>query len=66
MSRGCSGRVVGVQAEAAILQFDDQFDGAIVLARGEIHQGVFVAAQFGIHFVDGLNGRQWTHAFMLA
>ncbi len=38
--------VVGVQAQAAILQLDHQLDGAVVLARGEIEQGMIVAAQF--------------------
>ena len=38
-------RVVGVQAEAGILQLDDQLDGAVVLARGEVEQGVLVAAR---------------------
>ena len=44
----------------AIRLIDHQLDGAVVLTRGEIHQRVLVAAQFGLHLL------QMGHAFMLA
>ncbi len=45
-------RIVGVQTQAAILELDDQLDGAVVLAGGKIEQGVFVAAGFGEYFFE--------------
>ena len=49
-------RVVGVQAQAAILQLDHQLDGAVVLARREIHQRVLVAAQLGFDLLQDRRG----------
>jgi hypothetical protein len=49
-----------MQAKVAVFQLDHQLDSAIVLTRGEVHQRMLVAAQFGLHLL------QMGHAFMLA
>ena len=38
------------------LSCDDQFDAAVVLAGGEIEQGVIVAASLGQHFFERRHG----------
>ena len=53
-------RVVGVQAEAFVLELDHQLDRAVLLARRKVQQRVLVAARFGQHFF------QRGHGLMLA
>ena len=57
---GVDGGVVGVESERAVLELDDEFDCAVVLAGGKIEEGVVVAAKFGPHLFQGI------HGFMLA
>ena len=45
-----------MQAEAGVLHRDDELDGAVVIARGEVEEGVIVAAGLGEDLFEGRHG----------
>ena len=57
---GVNGGVIGVQAQRAVLELDHQLKDAVVFAGGEIQQGMIVAVDFRLHFLE------WRHGLMLA
>jgi hypothetical protein len=48
--------VVGVQAEGGVLHSDDELDCAVMVARGEVEEGVIVAAGLGEDLFEGRHG----------
>ncbi len=53
---GMDGGVVGVEAQARVAHLDDQLDRAVVLARGELQESVFVAGSLGQDLIERGHG----------